>query len=75
MEGSSHDGHERLSPRETEVLEVLTRGMRYEEIASHLGISPRTVNTHLHRIYAKLHVHSAAGAVGKWLSRRDSDSP
>jgi len=49
--------------------------MRYEEIASHLGISPRTVNTHLHRIYAKLHVHSAAGAVGKWLSRRDSDSP
>ncbi len=74
-EGPPQDGRERLSPREIEVLEALAQGMCYEEIAAHLGISPRTVNTHLHRIYAKLHVHSAAGAVGKWLSRRDSDSP
>jgi DNA-binding CsgD family transcriptional regulator len=71
-EGSTREGRERLSPREIEVLEALAQGMSYEEIAAHQGISPRTVNTLLHRIYAKLHVHSAAAAVGKWLSRRDS---
>lgn len=62
----------RLSPRETEVLESLAQGMRQAEIADHLGISHRTVNTHLYRIYEKLHVHSAAGAVGKWLSTAGS---
>jgi len=61
---------EPLSPREVEVLESLTQGLRYAEIAEHLGISQRTVNTHLYNIYEKLHVHSAAGAVGTWLGRR-----
>ncbi len=55
----------RLSQRETEVLESLAQGMSYAEIGGHLGISHRTVNTHLYRIYEKLRVHSAAGAVGK----------
>jgi len=64
-----------LSPREIEVLESLTQGRRYAEIAAHLGISQRTVNTHLYNIYEKLHVHSAAGAVGKWLGRRDHAPP
>jgi DNA-binding NarL/FixJ family response regulator len=58
-----------LSPREQEVLTQLTRGLRTAEIAGHLGISQRTVSTHLHRIYHKLHVHSAAGAVGKLLGK------
>jgi DNA-binding NarL/FixJ family response regulator len=60
---------ESLSPREQEVLQLLARGLHYAEIAKELGISPRTVNTHLHRVYEKLHVHSAAGAVGKLLQR------
>jgi DNA-binding NarL/FixJ family response regulator len=59
-----------LSPRENEVLRLLSKGMRYAEIAAELGISPRTVNTHLHRIYEKLHVHSAAGAVGKVMRNK-----
>jgi DNA-binding NarL/FixJ family response regulator len=62
-------GDEVLSPRELEVLQLLARGLHYAEIAKELGISQRTVNTHLHRVYGKLHVHSAAGAVGKLLSR------
>jgi len=53
----------RLSPRETEVLESLSQGMRQAEIADHLGISHRTVNTHLYRIYEKLHVHSVHAAL------------
>lgn len=54
-----------LSPREGEVLGLLAKGLRYAEIAEQLGIAPRTVNSHISHIYAKLHVRSAAGAVGK----------
>ncbi|MCB9913183.1 MAG: response regulator transcription factor [Planctomycetes bacterium] len=56
-----------LSRREREVVDLLAQGLTYDEIASQLGVSSRTVNTHLHHTYAKLHVHSATGAVGKLL--------
>lgn len=56
-----------LTGRELEVLESLSGGLRYDEIANRLGVSARTVNTHLQHIYRKLHVHSAAGAVAKLL--------
>jgi DNA-binding NarL/FixJ family response regulator len=59
-----------LSPREQEVLARLAQGLKHAEIATELGISQRTVNTHLYHIYEKLHVHSAAGAVGKMIDRR-----
>jgi DNA-binding NarL/FixJ family response regulator len=58
---------ELLSPREREVLGLLAKGLRQTAIAEQLGIAERTVSTHLHHIYEKLHVHSAAGAVGKLL--------
>ena len=61
-----------LSPREQEVVARLAQGLRQAEIATELGISQRTVNTHLYHIYEKLHVHSAAGAVGKMLERGDA---
>lgn len=56
---------EGLSPRECEVLELLARGYFYKEITEALGISMSTVNTHVRRIYEKLHVHSRAQAVAK----------
>lgn len=54
-----------LSPREQEVMGLLAQGLRYEEIALRLFVSARTVNTHLQRIYRKLHVHSATAAISK----------
>ena len=57
-----------LSPREWEVLELLSRGHSYKEISSALTISIPTVNTHLHRIYEKLHVRSRGEAVAKFSS-------
>jgi DNA-binding NarL/FixJ family response regulator len=57
--------HDALSPREQEVLELLNRGYLYKEIADLIGISLGTVNTHIARIYEKLHVHSRAGAMLK----------
>ena len=54
-----------LSPREWEILRLLARGFAYKEIAETLGISMPTVNTHIHRIYEKLHVRSRSQAVAK----------
>jgi DNA-binding NarL/FixJ family response regulator len=58
-------GLEELSPRETEVLRCLSQGLRYDEIAVRLSVSARTVNSHLQRVYRKLHVHSATAAVAR----------
>jgi DNA-binding NarL/FixJ family response regulator len=55
-----------LSPREREVLELLARGYLYKEIADSLHISVPTVNTHIRRIYEKLHVRSRSQAVAKF---------
>ena len=57
---------ENLSPREREVLELLARGYLYKEISDSLHISVPTVNTHIRRIYEKLHVRSRSQAVAKF---------
>lgn len=58
-----------LSPREAEIMNALSRGLAYKEIAVELGISTATVKNHLYRIYEKLHVRSRTEAVVKWLAR------
>jgi len=62
---SSTDTSE-LSPRESEVLDLLARGYLYKEIADSLNISLPTVSTYIRRIYEKLHVRSRAQAVAKY---------
>lgn len=63
--GSSAES-DSLSPREREVLELLARGYLYKEIAESLHISVPTVNTHIRRIYEKLHVRSRSQAIAKF---------
>ncbi|WP_193214680.1 response regulator [Luteolibacter marinus] len=58
-----------LTPRETEILELLVKGGLYKEIAWDLGIGVETVRTHLHNIYGKLHVRTRTEAVVKYLGR------
>ncbi|QIF04685.1 response regulator transcription factor [Roseimicrobium sp. ORNL1] len=55
-----------LAPREVEVLDLLSKGYLYKEIGDQLGISTHTVNTHIRRIYEKLHVQSRGQAVAKY---------
>jgi DNA-binding NarL/FixJ family response regulator len=59
-----------LTPRELEVLELLTKGYDYKEIADKLFLSLFTVNAHIRHIYEKLHVHSKSQAVAKALRER-----
>jgi pimeloyl-ACP methyl ester carboxylesterase/DNA-binding CsgD family transcriptional regulator len=47
-------GAEPLSPRELEVLQLAADGRTNEEIATSMGISPRTVERHLSNVYGKL---------------------
>jgi DNA-binding NarL/FixJ family response regulator len=56
-----------LSARELEVLEFLAKGYLIKEIADQLAISFDTVRTYIRRIYEKMHVHSRAQAVAKFL--------
>jgi len=52
-----------LTPRESEILNAISRGFSYAETAVMLGISVGTVHTFLKRIYRKLAVHSKTEAV------------
>src|SRR5690606_34722789 len=45
-----------LTKRETEILELLSRGMMYKEIALALELSVETIRKHVYHIYDKLHV-------------------
>jgi DNA-binding NarL/FixJ family response regulator len=66
----SHSGAEAtLSIREREVLELLSKGLPYKEIADMLGINIETVRKHCHNIYEKLQVSSRTEAVVKFLGK------
>ena len=52
-----------LSPREREVLRLLAQGLGRKEIAVALFLSPKTVGTHVERIYKKLGVRTRAEAI------------
>ena len=61
-----------LSPRETEILELLCEGLANKEIAERLDISTETVRVHLKNVYEKLHVRSRTEAAMKFRDFRDA---
>jgi len=67
--GNSAKEFENLTPREKEVLDYLSKGFLYKEIAEAMSISYDTVHTHIRKIYEKLHVRSRTEAVAKHLGR------
>lgn len=61
-----NDENSTLSIREKEVLELLSKGLLYKEIAERLGVSHETVKKHLKNIYQKLHVQNKIEALNKF---------
>jgi len=57
----------KLTAREKEVLDQLSKGFRYKEIVDNLAISEGTLHSHIRNTYEKLHVHSRTEAVVKYL--------
>lgn len=60
-----------LSERENEILQQLSKGLLYKEIADHLHISTSTVRQHIHKIYEKLHVQNRTEAINKAFRRKE----
>jgi len=61
--------HDTLTNREKEILEFLSRGLMYKEIAAQLFLSPETVRKHVYHIYEKLHVNNRVAAINKFYGR------
>ena len=62
-------GDEELTPRETEVLRMMTAGLSNRELASTLGISEHTVKFHVASIFGKLGTSSRTEAVTEGIRR------
>jgi DNA-binding NarL/FixJ family response regulator len=60
--------NKKLSPRESEILELLVTGCLYKEIADRLVISVETVREHVERICKKMHARNRTEAIAKHLS-------
>ena len=56
-----------LTPRQGEIVECIASGMPDKQIAVRLGISQRTVRTHIERLFRTAGVHSRAQAVAVFL--------
>ena len=67
--GKADAGMDLLSVREKEILEFLSKGLMYKEIAAQLFLSPETVRKHVYHIYEKLHVNNRIAAVNKFYGR------
>lgn len=59
-----------LTNREREVLTLLTNGESNRELAQRLGVSPRTFQKHLQRIYAKLGVRGRMAAMFHFMNHQ-----
>jgi DNA-binding NarL/FixJ family response regulator len=65
-----------LTSRESEVLDMLSRGLRYRQIATTMRLSPDTVHSHAKNVYKKLKVKSKTEAAMLWLrSLGDAGGP
>lgn len=60
---------ETLTNREKEILELLSKGLMYKEIAAQIFLSPETVRKHVYHIYEKLHVSNRVAAINKFYGR------
>ncbi len=54
-----------LTERELQILELLSRGLTVKQVASRIGLSPRTVETHIAKLYRKLGVRNRVQAVSR----------
>jgi DNA-binding NarL/FixJ family response regulator len=59
------DARANLTPREVEILQYASLGLTVRQVANRLGLSPRTVETHLGKLYRKLGVRNRVQALSR----------
>jgi len=65
-----------LSERQRQILELLSQGLTRSAVASRLGLTVTTVNTHVSTAYWKLGVHNITGALAKMpVGANSNDNP
>jgi DNA-binding NarL/FixJ family response regulator len=64
----------RLTPRESQTLEALLKGLSVKEVATRLNVNPSTVKTFLRSISGKMGVSSRAELMSKVLSLSCNES-
>ena len=69
QERERSDRPPRLTPREQEVLQLISEGLSAPEIGRRIHLSPTTVKSHLHKLYEKLGVSDRAAAVAEAMRR------
>lgn len=68
--GKADDEMKKLTPREFEIVELLSKGFLYKEIADQLNITIGTVKQHIHNTYEKLQVNNRTEAINKVMKPR-----
>src|SRR5438105_3337827 len=58
-----------LTPRQSEIMDLVAAGLGDKQIARELGVSPHTVRTHLQRLYRQNGVSNRAEAAASWAAR------
>jgi DNA-binding NarL/FixJ family response regulator len=64
---TAHRARYDLSARETEVMDLISKGYANHEIAGRLFLTEKTVKNHINHIFAKLGVEHRTAAVARWL--------
>jgi DNA-binding CsgD family transcriptional regulator len=57
----------RVTPRQAEILALVASGLSDQEIGSRLGLWPRTVQSHLDRLFLQRGFHKRTAALAAWL--------
>lgn len=73
--GTNRTPSAHLSPRETEVIDLLSQGLSNADIAQRLVLSIRTVERHLLNIYTKIGARSRTDAIAQWLAQQGALEP
>lgn len=60
----------RVTRRQAEILSLVAAGLSDKEIASRLGVSPRTIQSHMDRLFLQHGFHKRTAAVAAWLRER-----
>jgi DNA-binding CsgD family transcriptional regulator len=61
-----------FTARQKEIVALVASGLSDKQIAACLGVSPRTVRTHLERLFHAHALHSRSAAVAEWLQQLPS---
>jgi DNA-binding NarL/FixJ family response regulator len=59
-----------LSRRQEQIIELVAEGYSGKEVARALGMSPKTVETHIQRIFDRYGVRNRAGVAARWMASK-----